>query len=212
MNVESFENEIAQLESQLQDAIAALRALKDIQATFQDMQPRYERLKQLTDAAAGLPEHYARQFESARQQAEVRLAHLETQVRQQQTRWDATLQQHQQAHRELQQHGDQALVDVHQRLETHQNKLTTLAVRQQQDQVAAATATAQATTELQHAIAALDERASLVNTSLKAFVEKAFQNQAEQLREKFTRQFRWASLTGFIGWVIALGTLAVALR
>lgn len=211
MNVESFENEIAQLESQLQDAIAALRTLKDIQATFQDMQPRYERLKQLTDAAAGLPEHYARQFEIARQQAEARLAHLETQVRQQQARWDAVLKQHQQVHRELQQHGDQALADVHQRLETHQTKLTALVVRQQQDQVAAA-ATAQATTELQHAMAALDERASLVNTSLKAFMEKALQNQAEQLREAFTRQFRWALLTGFIGWVIALGTLAVALR
>ena len=82
MNLESFENEIARLESQLQDAIAALRALKDIQATFKDMQPRYERLKQLTDEAAGLPEHYAKQFETARKQAEARSARMKKQVQQ----------------------------------------------------------------------------------------------------------------------------------
>ena len=63
MNLDSFENEIVRLESQLQDAIATLRVLKDVQATFQDMQPRYERLKQLTDEVAGLPDHYAEQFE-----------------------------------------------------------------------------------------------------------------------------------------------------
>lgn len=34
MNLESFEKEIARLETQLQDAITALRVLKDIQATF----------------------------------------------------------------------------------------------------------------------------------------------------------------------------------
>lgn len=116
MNVESFENEIAKLESQLQDAIAALRVLPDIQATFQDMQPRYERLRQLTDAAAGLPEHYAQQFETARQQAESRLAQLEKQLRQQQTRWEVTL-------NELQQQTDRSLAELGQQIEIQKIEL-----------------------------------------------------------------------------------------
>jgi hypothetical protein len=98
------------------------------------------------------------------------------------------------------------------RVESYKSALEALAVQHQQDQGTLEESITQSTTELQNAITALDAQLSLVNTNLLAFMRKALQDQAEQLREEFTRQFRWASLTGFIGWVIALGTLAVVLR
>lgn len=209
MNLESFEKEIARLETQLQDAITALRVLKDIQATFQDMQPRYERLKYLTDEAARLPEHYAEQFASARKQAEARLIQLEEQLNQQQNRWEIALTQHQQIHNEWQQRTDQSLTHLQQHLEIQQAALDALVTQQQQIQSALEESITQVRTELQDSVITLDERATLANAKLKTFMEKALQDQAQKLREEFTRQFRWALLTGFIGWAIALGTLAV---
>lgn len=194
MNVESFENEIAKLENQLQDAIAALRALKDIRATFQDMQPRYERLKQLTDEAARLPAHYAEQFEAARRRAEVRLTQLEAQLQQQQTDWQAAITQDQQVHQALQQ-----------RLQVHKTALETLATQQQQNQAALQAAITQSVTEIQDSITLFDERASSANASLKAFIEEALQDQARQLREEWTAQFKKALVTGLLAGAIALG-------
>lgn len=200
MNVESFENEIAKLESQLQDAIAALRALKDIQATFQDMQPRYERLKQLTDEAARLPQHYAQQFETARQEAEARLAQLEAQSQQQQADWQATLTQHERIHQGLRQH-----------LHGQQTTLATLTTQQQQSQAALQAAITQSVTDLQHTIAALDERTASANLTLKAIMDKAVQDQAQQLREEWTAQFKKALFTGLLAGAIALGAWIIML-
>ena len=185
MNLESFEKEIARLETQLQDAITALQVLTDIQTTFQDMQPRYERLKHLTDEAARLPEHYAEQFASARTQAEARLVQLEEQLNQQQNRWEIALKQHQQIHNEWQQRTDRSLTHLYQHLEIQQAVLDDL-VAQKKIQ------------------AMLEESIKQVRKKL-----QDSEDQAQQFRDKFARQFRWALLTAFIGWAIAFGTLSV---
>lgn len=173
------------------------------------MQPRYERLKYLTDEAARLPEHYAEQFASARKQAEARLMQLEEQINQQKNRWEIALTQHQQIHNEWQQRMDQSLTHLQQHLEIQQAALDALVTQQQQIQTALEESITQVRKKLQDLVIALDERAALANANLKTFMEKALQDQAQQLQDKFTRQFRWALLTGFIGWAIALGTLAV---
>lgn len=192
MNLESFENEIARLESQLQDAIAALRALKDIQATFKDMQPRYERLKQLTDEAAGLPEHYAKQFETARKQAEARLAQLEAQF-QQQADWKITVTQYQHANNQLQQRTNSRFVELSQRLETHQAALDVFTAQQQQ------------------AITTLNEQVSLVHTGLRELITNAMNKLEIELRLEMKQRFNGALWIGLLALVAALGTLAIVL-
>ncbi len=185
MNLESFEKEVARLETQLQDAITALQVLTDIQTTFQDMQPCYEHLKHLIDEAARLPEHYAEQFASARTQAETRLVQLEEQLNQQQNRWEIALKQHQQIHNEWQQRTDRSLTHLYQHLEIQQAVLDDL-VAQKKIQ------------------AMLEESIKQVRKKL-----QDSEDQAQQFRDKFARQFRWALLTAFIGWAIAFGTLSV---
>jgi DNA repair exonuclease SbcCD ATPase subunit len=200
MNLESFENEIARLESQLQDAIVALRALKDIQATFKDMQPRYERLKQLTDEAAGLPGHYAKQFETARKQAETRLAQLEAQFQQQQADWQITVTQYQQAHSELQQ-----------QLKSQQIALDTLSIQQQQDQATFQHHIEQTKTTLQESITILAEQGSLANIQLREFMEQENSKFAIELRQEIQKRFNYTLFIGLLSLTVALGTLAVAL-
>ena len=60
-------------------------------------------------------------------------------------------------------------------------------------------------TEIQDSITLFDERASSANASLKAFMEKALQDQARQLREEWTAQFKKALFTGLLTGAIALG-------
>lgn len=205
MNVESFENEIARLETQLQDAIAALRALKDIRATFQDMQPRYERLQHLIDEAAALPEHYAQQFEKVRREAEVRLAQLETPIRQQQAHLETLLADHQQqasarlgeltAQFQQEQAAAQTTVTLHQQI--HQELQQNLAALQ--------ASVTQMITAQQHTIAALDQRTATANEQLRVTVEQALQDQNRQLREGTTAQFNKALITGLLAGAIAVG-------
>lgn len=199
MNLESFENEIARLESQLQDAIMALRALKDIQATFKDMQPRYERLKQLTDEVAGLPNLYAKQFETARHQAEDRLAQLEAQFQQQQTDWQINVTQYQQAHSELQQ-----------RLKSQQIVLDTLSIQQQQDQATFQHHIEQTKTTLQESITVLADQCSLANIQLREFMEQANSKFAIELRQEIQKRFNYTLFIGLLSLTVALGTLAIA--
>ena len=205
MNLESFENEIARLENQFQEAIAALRALKDIQATFKDMQPRYERLKQLTDEAAGLPDHYAKQFEIAHKQAEDRLKQLEVPIRQQQAHLETLLADHQQQTSarlgeltaQLQQEQAAAQITVARHQQTHQELQQNLAALQ--------ASVTQMITAQQHTIAALDQRTATANEQLRVTLENALHDQNRQLREGATAQFNKALITGLLAGAIAVG-------
>lgn len=204
MNLESFENEIARLESQLQDAIAALRALKDIQATFQDMQPRYERLKKLTDEAAGLPDHYAKLFETARQQAEARLNQLETQLKQQGEEWKEVVVQHQQTHNQLQKNIDKSITNLLQQCENRQIEVDALSVRYQQDQAETRQWIKQSTAVLQQAITTLDKRVSLVHGDLREWVATTLNESDSKLQQRIKQRFLaalWMS-------ILALGGVA----
>lgn len=187
MNLESFEKEIALLESQLQEAIATLRILKDVQATFQDMQPRYERLKQLTDEAAGLPDHYAKQFETARKQVEDRLKQLEAQYQQQQGHLETTL-------AEYQQQSDACLTLMKEQLQQQQTQWQATFSQQQQAQTGLETALTSSITELRQTLVTVDERATATHVNFKAFVNQALQDQALELRDESKQQFRIAIL------------------
>lgn len=211
MNLESFENEIARLESQLQDAIAALRALKDIQATFQDMQPRYERLKQLTDEAAGLPNHYAKQFETARKQAEARLNQLEAQLQQQGEEWKAVVVQHQQTHNQLQKNIDQSIAALRQQCENQQTDLESLSVRYQQDQSENRQRMKQSTAVLQQAITAQDEQVSLAHTNLREWIASAMNELESSVRRESKQRFNRVLFFVLLSLVITLVTLAAPL-
>lgn len=211
MNLESFENEIVRLENQLQEAIAALRALKDIQATFQDMQPRYERLKQLTDEAAGLPDHYAKQFETARKQAEARLNQLEAQLRQQSEEWKALVVIHQQVHSQLQQYIDQSITALQQQCENQQTELDALSVRYEQDQAETRQRIKQSSAVLQQAFITLDERTSLAHSNLQEWMASDMNELENKLQQQIRQRFQDALFVGLLALAVASGTLAVVL-
>lgn len=211
MKIEAFEAEITRLENQLQDAISALRALPDIQTTFQDLQARYERLQSLIDEAARLPERYAQEFATVRQQAEARLAQLEAPIRQQQTHLETLLADHQQqayarlgelaAQLQQEQAAAQTTVTRHQQI--HQELQQNLAALQ--------ASVTQMITAQQHTIAALDQRTATANEQLRVTLEKALQDQNRQLREGTTAQFNKVLIIGLLAGTIALGAWIVLL-
>lgn len=205
MNIESFENEIVQLENQLRDAITAQRALQEIQATFQDMQPRYERLKQLIDVAGQLPQHYSQKFATVIQDAEVRLAGLETPIRQQQDHLVARLDQYQQQM-------DTRLAAFDAIIQQQQAGLDTMVAQYQQvqqdihhSQARLEHAVALSVTKWQQALDALDQRMSTAHTQLQASVDVTLQDHAMQQGRKSEAQFNKALVIGLLACAIAMG-------
>ena len=205
MKIEAFEDEITRLENQLQDAITALRALPDIQTAFQDLQARYEHLQSLIDEAARLPERYTQELATARQQAEARLAQLETPIRQQQAHLETLLADHQ---RQASARLGELTVQLKQEQATAQ---TTVARHQQihqelqQNLAALQASVTQMITAQQHTIAALDQRTATANEQLRVTLENALQDQNRQLREGSTAQFNKALITGLLASAIAVG-------
>lgn len=179
MNLESFENEIARLDSQLQEAIATLRILKDIQATFQDMQPRYERLKQLSDEAAGLPDHYAKQFEMAHKQAEDQLKQLEAQYQQQQAHLETTL-------AEYQQQSNAHLTLMKEQLQQQQAQWQATFSQQQEAQTALETALTSSIAKLRQRLTTVDQQTATAHADLKASIKQALQDHQEDWTRNFT--------------------------
>lgn len=187
MNFESFEQEIAQLQNQLQDAVAALRALQDIQTTFQGMEQGYQRLQAQLDEAARLPERYAQELVTVQQQTEARLAQLENPIRQQQAHLETTL-------AEYQQQSDTRLTLMKEQLQQQQTQWQATFNQQQQAQTALETALTSSIAELRQRLATVDQRAATAHADLKAFVNQALQNQALELRDESKQQFRIAIL------------------
>jgi chromosome segregation ATPase len=182
MNIDAFEAEIARLESQLQDAIAALRALPDIQTAFQDLQGRYAHLQTLIDEAARLPERYAQDLATIRQQAEARLAHLEAPIRQQQAHLETMLAEHQRQ-------SDTRLTLMKEQLQQQQAQWQAAFNQQQQGQTALEDALNSAIAELRQQLAALDQQTAAAHTNLQAFLQHALKDQALELEEESKRQF-----------------------
>ncbi|WP_295429005.1 hypothetical protein [uncultured Thiodictyon sp.] len=206
MKLESFENEIVRLESQLQDAIAALRSLKDIQAIFQDIQPRYERLKQLTDDATG----FEGQYEAVRQQAE-QLAQLEEQVGRNGAEWKAAFTEYQQTYNKSQRETEAAIAALVQRCENQQNGLNALAANCQRNQAEVLQHIERSTAEFQQANAILDRQLALVRADLRDLAGNFMNELENKFGQQIRQRFQSALLVGFLALAAALGALAVLL-
>lgn len=193
MNIDAFEAEIARLENQLQDAINALRALPDIQSAFQDLQRRIAPLQTLIDEAARLPERYARDLATVREQAEARLTQLEATIQQQQVELETTL-------TDYQQQSDTRLSLMKEQLQQQQAQWQAAFNQQQQTQTALEGTLNPAIAELRQQLATLDQKTAIAHTNLEAFMKQILKDQALELQEESKGQFAMAMvLTLVIG-------------
>jgi DNA repair exonuclease SbcCD ATPase subunit len=206
MKLESFENEIVRLESQLQEAIDALQTLKDIQAIFQDIQPRYERLKQLTDDATG----FEGQYEAVRRQGE-QLAQLAEQLCQNGAEWKATFTEYQQICKESQRETEQLIAALVQRYENQQNGLNALAANYQRGQAEIRQHMGQSIAEIQQANAILDKQLVLVRGDLRDLAENVMNELESKFGQQIRQRFQGALFVCFLALAVALGTLAALL-
>lgn len=205
MNIESFEKEIAQLESQLRDAVSAVQVMQEIQSTYRDMQSRYDRLKQLLDQVALLPEHYAQQLATQQQQAEARLVELENPIRQQQAQLLDMLTQHQQQ-------VDARLAAMDSKIQAQKGERDTMFTRHErvhqelhQTLAKQTQAIEQSKARSQKMKAVLEQRLSDIDAELRTVMNQALEDQARELWVKSKAQSNKALITGLLAGVIALG-------